>query len=149
MDDSLSTLLLATTGGEPPDETVVWQYAPADSRAVPSGGIAETDVIRESTPTGRPPGTAEFIPRLERDSGRPRVAQKGGRPRKAAQRLTAINSQFLGEPSRLSPVFHRFFYGQTDATYKVLEARVGAQGVEDWLYVEVNEWRGAILIRFF
>jgi hypothetical protein len=34
-------LLLAAVGGEPPDETVVWQYARADSRAVPSGGIAE------------------------------------------------------------------------------------------------------------
>src|ERR1035438_7400286 len=34
-------LLLATVGGEPSDETVVWQYAPADRRAVASGGIAE------------------------------------------------------------------------------------------------------------
>ena len=33
-------LLLAAIGGEPPDETVVWQYAPADRRAVASGGIA-------------------------------------------------------------------------------------------------------------
>jgi hypothetical protein len=32
---------LATVGGEPSDETVVWQYAPADRRAVASGGIAE------------------------------------------------------------------------------------------------------------
>lgn len=35
------TLLLAAVGGEPSDETVVWQYAPADRRAVASGGIAE------------------------------------------------------------------------------------------------------------
>src|SRR5664279_4938979 len=34
-------LLLAAVGGEPSDETVVWQYAPADRRAVASGGIAE------------------------------------------------------------------------------------------------------------
>jgi hypothetical protein len=34
-------LLLAAVGGEPSNERVVWQYAPADSRAVPSGGIAE------------------------------------------------------------------------------------------------------------
>src|ERR1019366_6023181 len=33
-------LLLAAIGGEPPDERVVWQYAPADRRAVASGGIA-------------------------------------------------------------------------------------------------------------
>jgi len=32
-------LLLATTGGEPPDETVVWQYAPADSRGCGSREI--------------------------------------------------------------------------------------------------------------
>ena len=32
----LVALLLVTTGGEPPDETVVRQYAPADSQAVPS-----------------------------------------------------------------------------------------------------------------
>jgi hypothetical protein len=36
------------------------------------------------THTGRPLGTPEFIQRLERDSGRALVAQKGGRPRKAA-----------------------------------------------------------------
>ena len=34
-------LLLATVGGEPSDETVVWQYAPADCRAVASSRIAE------------------------------------------------------------------------------------------------------------
>ena len=34
-------LLLAPVGREPSDETVVWQYAPADRRAVASGGIAE------------------------------------------------------------------------------------------------------------
>jgi hypothetical protein len=34
-------LLLALVGGEPSDETVVWQYAPADRRAVASGGIAK------------------------------------------------------------------------------------------------------------
>ena len=34
-------LLLAVVGGEPSDETVVWQYAPADRWAVASGGIAE------------------------------------------------------------------------------------------------------------
>src|ERR1035437_2203834 len=34
-------LLLAFAGGEPSDETVVWQYAPADRRAVASGGIDE------------------------------------------------------------------------------------------------------------
>src|ERR1039457_2835878 len=33
-------LLLALVGGEPSDETVVWQYAPADSRSVASGGVA-------------------------------------------------------------------------------------------------------------
>src|ERR1035441_9366029 len=33
-------LLLATVGGEPPDETVVCQHAPADCRAVASGRIA-------------------------------------------------------------------------------------------------------------
>src|ERR1017187_4978163 len=33
-------LLLAAIGGEPSDETVVWQYARADRRAVASGGIA-------------------------------------------------------------------------------------------------------------
>ena len=33
-------LLLAAIGGEPSDETVVWQYAQADRRAVASGGIA-------------------------------------------------------------------------------------------------------------
>jgi hypothetical protein len=27
-------------GGEPPDQTVAWQYALADSRAAPSGGVA-------------------------------------------------------------------------------------------------------------
>src|ERR1035438_6097132 len=35
------TLLLAVVGGELSDEKVVWQYAPADRRAVASGGIAE------------------------------------------------------------------------------------------------------------
>ena len=33
-------LLLAVVGGEPPDETVVWQYAQAARRAAASGGIA-------------------------------------------------------------------------------------------------------------
>src|SRR5450631_1942222 len=33
-------LLLATVGGEPPDETVVCQHAPADCRAVASDRIA-------------------------------------------------------------------------------------------------------------
>jgi hypothetical protein len=33
-------LLLAVLGGEPSDETVIWQYARADRRAVASGGIA-------------------------------------------------------------------------------------------------------------
>jgi hypothetical protein len=32
---------LAAVGGEPPDETVVWQYAQAARRAAASGGIAE------------------------------------------------------------------------------------------------------------
>jgi hypothetical protein len=44
----------------------------------------EADAIRESIHSGRPLGTPEFIQRLERDSGRALVAQKGGRPRKAA-----------------------------------------------------------------
>ena len=34
-------LLLAVVDREPSDKTVVWQYAPADRRAVASGGIAE------------------------------------------------------------------------------------------------------------
>ena len=34
-------LLLAAVGGEPSNERAVWQYAPADSWAVLSGGIAE------------------------------------------------------------------------------------------------------------
>jgi hypothetical protein len=34
-------LLQALAGGEPPDETVVWQYAPADRQAVASSGIAK------------------------------------------------------------------------------------------------------------
>jgi hypothetical protein len=34
-------LPLALVGREPSDETVVWQYAPADSRSVASGGIGE------------------------------------------------------------------------------------------------------------
>src|ERR1019366_4150655 len=33
-------LLLAAVGGEPSDETVVWQYAPADRWAVAPGGIS-------------------------------------------------------------------------------------------------------------
>ena len=33
-------LLLALAGGEPSDETVVWQYAQAAPRAAASGGIA-------------------------------------------------------------------------------------------------------------
>ena len=36
-----TSLLLAAVGRESSDEAVVWQYAPADSRAVASGGIAE------------------------------------------------------------------------------------------------------------
>jgi len=31
----------AVPGTKPPDETVVWQYAQADRRAVASGGIAK------------------------------------------------------------------------------------------------------------
>jgi putative transposase len=55
-----------------------WNYLAAGTSP------AEADAIRESTHTGRPLGTPEFIQRLERDSGRPLVARKGGRPRKAA-----------------------------------------------------------------
>ena len=36
-----TSLLLAAVGRESSDEPAVWQYAPADSRAVASGGIAE------------------------------------------------------------------------------------------------------------
>src|SRR5208337_1536355 len=43
-------LLLAVVGGEPSDETVVCQYAPADSRSVASSGIAETAGSREIDP---------------------------------------------------------------------------------------------------
>jgi hypothetical protein len=45
---------------------------------------AAAEGIRESTYTGRPLGTPEFIQRLERDSGRALVAKKDGRPRKSA-----------------------------------------------------------------
>ena len=48
-------LLLAALGGEPSNERVVWQYAPADSRAVPSGGIAEALGSRKLD--REPPGT--------------------------------------------------------------------------------------------
>jgi len=40
-------LLLAAVGGEPPDETGVWQYAQAARRAAASGGIAETAGARK------------------------------------------------------------------------------------------------------
>jgi hypothetical protein len=49
-------LLLAVVGGEPSDETVVWQYAPADRRAVASGGIAEAAGGREIDPEPRGEG---------------------------------------------------------------------------------------------
>jgi putative transposase len=42
---------------------------------------AELEGIRENTHTGRPLGSAEFIGKLERETGRPLAPQKGGRPR--------------------------------------------------------------------
>ena len=41
-------LLLAAIGGEPSDETVVWQYAQAARRAAASGGIAGAAVAGKS-----------------------------------------------------------------------------------------------------
>ena len=41
-------LLLVALGGESCDETVVWQDAPADNRAVRSGGIAEAVAAEKS-----------------------------------------------------------------------------------------------------
>jgi hypothetical protein len=49
-----------------------------------AAGTSPAEAIRASAHTGRPLGTPEFIQRLERDSGRALVAQKGGRPHKAA-----------------------------------------------------------------
>ena len=43
-----SPLLLVALGRESCDETVVWQDAPADSRAVRSGGIAEAVAAEKS-----------------------------------------------------------------------------------------------------
>src|SRR5450759_3380137 len=49
-------LLLVFAGGEPSDKAVVWQYAPADRRAVASGGIAEAAGGREIDPEPRGEG---------------------------------------------------------------------------------------------
>jgi hypothetical protein len=67
-------------------DTRLWEqsWTTGDWRSYLAGGTSPAEAIRESTHTGRPLGTPEFIPSLERDSGRPLVAQKGGRPRKAA-----------------------------------------------------------------
>src|ERR1035437_6059175 len=47
-------LLLAAVGGEPSDETVVWQYAPADRWVVASRGIAEAvEPGNRSRPTAK------------------------------------------------------------------------------------------------
>src|ERR1035438_7600273 len=48
--------IIGFVGGEPSDETVVWQYAPADRRAVASGGIAEVAGGREIDPEPRGEG---------------------------------------------------------------------------------------------
>jgi REP-associated tyrosine transposase len=45
---------------------------------------AEAEAIRQSTHTGRPLGTPEFIESLEKTTGRVLSAQKGGRPSKQA-----------------------------------------------------------------
>src|SRR5271165_3809098 len=42
------SLLLAAVGRESSDETVIWQYAPADRRAVTSGGVAEAAGVGNS-----------------------------------------------------------------------------------------------------
>jgi len=47
------TVLMAVLGGESSDETVVWQDAPADSRAVRSGGIAEAVAAEKSIQSRR------------------------------------------------------------------------------------------------
>jgi hypothetical protein len=46
--DQARAVLLAATGVESSDETVVWQYAPADSRAAGSDGIAEAVAAEKS-----------------------------------------------------------------------------------------------------
>jgi putative transposase len=43
---------------------------------------ADVEVIRRSTHTGRPLGSAEFVEQWERDLERPLAPKKGGRPRK-------------------------------------------------------------------
>ena len=60
--DQARALLLPTTGGEPPEETVVWQYAPADSRAAPSGGITEAAAPKKTIPIS--PGIESCLKKL-------------------------------------------------------------------------------------
>jgi hypothetical protein len=43
---------------------------------------AEAIALRESTHTGRPLGSAQFVAQLEKLTLRPLAPQKGGRPRK-------------------------------------------------------------------
>jgi hypothetical protein len=78
-------------GTAPPDislGTRLWEqsWTTGDWRNYLAVGTspAEAEAIRESTHTGGPLGTGEFMQRLERDSGRALVAQKGGHPRQAA-----------------------------------------------------------------
>jgi hypothetical protein len=90
-------------GTAPPDvslDTRLWEqsWTAGDWRSCLAAGTspAEAEAIRESTHTGRPLGTPEFIPRKEPDSGRPLVAQKGGRPRKAASDSRQSTLNFSG-----------------------------------------------------
>lgn len=67
-------------------EMELWQHCwtPAAWRKHLAAGSreGEAEAIRESTHTGRPLGTPEFIEQLERTSGRHLAPQKGGRSRK-------------------------------------------------------------------
>jgi hypothetical protein len=45
---------------------------------------AEVRALRQSTHTGRPLGTAEFVAGLEQKTLRPLAPRKGGRPKKPA-----------------------------------------------------------------
>ncbi len=58
-------------------------WTAGDWRNYLAAGTSPAEAIGESTHTGPPLGTPEFIQRLERDSGSALVAQKGGRPRQA------------------------------------------------------------------
>jgi hypothetical protein len=55
----------------------------------------EARAIRESTHTGRPLGSADFVARLEKLTLRPLAPKKGGRPKKPASNPTQINVSFV------------------------------------------------------